>query len=221
MSVTQPLWDHLRAILVLVHVVAVVGMSIPSPEGFSKADALENKDIAGPLHVWEQSLSRIGIPTTLTRGVALYTGRSLEIIEDKMERTFYPYAHYLGVRQSWRMFSSSPAKSWMLEIFIEDEGTWTLLYRPFDPQARWQATLWEDGRVRGMINALANTANQASYQSFVKTVAWRAAQDFPQATRLKVQRRTVYFPDPAELRRTGQLKMGPARGVEEVPLRTP
>lgn len=211
--------DHLRAALVLAHIVAVLGMSIPSPQGFLVDHPLDNPKIAAPLRVWEGAMERIGVPPQTTRTVALTGGKALERAENAMERWCRPYVRYAGVSQSWRMFASSPARGWRLEILLEEGGEWRTVYRRLDPEARWRASLWEDGRVRGMINSLANAKFSAWWKTFAESAGRRAAVDFPDATGLKLQRVDVRFPPPKELRRTGLVEEGAIRGVVEVDLR--
>jgi hypothetical protein len=106
------MWRQLRAILVLLHCIGVLGMSLPSPEGFSNPEEL--KKIEPYLASWVETLKMVGIPEQLTRTVAIQGGQKLEWAEDHMERLFAPYSRYLGVKQSWRMFAKAPPKHWIL-----------------------------------------------------------------------------------------------------------
>lgn len=138
--------DHLRGALVLLHIVAVMGMAMPAPKQFTGEDPLSRPEVAGPVKVWEETLP---LPAGMLRQIVLVGGRTLERTRSHFVRLSEPYSDWAGVYQSWHMFGSSPARSNRMECWLEEGGQWRLLYRPLDPDARWRAELWENGRVRG------------------------------------------------------------------------
>jgi hypothetical protein len=211
--------DHARAVLVLLHVIAVLGMSLPSPEGFRSGTALRTARVARQVAAWENAVATVGVPVDVTHAVILRGGGALERAEDAFEEICGPYARLAGTEQSWRMFSSSPSRADRFEVWIED-GAWRPLYRPFDPDARWRAALWEDGRVRGMIHSLGNTKFADAWKGFAESVARRARADFPTATRLRVERVPVRIPPPEELVTTGQLAADAPASIE-IPMEAP
>lgn len=211
-------WDHVRAALVAVHVLAVVGTSLPSPEGFSAASMAKKAKFAGPIAAWADALAEVGVPPSLTQTVALRGGQALERAEDRMERLFAPYGRYAGVKQSWRMFSASPSRTSRVEMWLEEGGAWRPIYVPLHPTARWRAELWEDGRVRGAVKALGSDRYREWWAALARSAARRAAADFPTATRFKLQRVSLRIPAPDALARTGRLEERAATGVAEVDL---
>lgn len=211
-------WDHVRAALIAVHVVAVVGMSLPSPEGYSARRALEDPKFARPLAVWVDALAEVGVPAALTRRVAVDGGETLERVEDGAERLFAPYARYAGVKQSWRMFSSSGPKSWRLELWLREGDVLRPIYVALDPTARWRAALWEHGRVRGAVQALGQDKFSSWWEALARSAARRAAVDFPEATALRLQRVPLRFPTPEALAVTGRVAARAPTDVVDVAL---
>ncbi|MFN7143121.1 MAG: hypothetical protein ACK4YP_05050, partial [Myxococcota bacterium] len=51
-------WDQLRAALVAVHVVAVLGMALPSPEGLT-AEKMKRGDVAAQVASWTSVLGAV------------------------------------------------------------------------------------------------------------------------------------------------------------------
>ncbi len=200
MSATPPLrpWDHLRAALIVVHVLAVVGMSLPSPEGLTE-DQLTRGAGGAQVKRWAKALGHVGMSGEATMALILDGGRALEWAEDRAERIFAPYARYAGVKQSWRMFSSSGARGSRIEMWLREGGTWRPLYVTLDPEARWRADLWEDGRVRGAIKTLAAERFERWWTALARSAARRAAADFPDAEAFRLQRVPLRFPTPEQL----------------------
>ena len=208
-------WDHLRGALVLLHVVALLGMAMPAPKNFLGKDPLSQPKVAEPLKVWEKALAPL--PPEALRAVVLYGGRSLAWTRNQFITLSKPYSDWAGVYQSWRMFGTSPATGDRPEWWIEENGSWRLLYRPLDPQARWRAGLWEDGRVRGLIPSLGND-EKGTWGGFARSLARRAAIEFPKATRLKIQRVPLRFPSPTRLKERGKVDENAPRDVVVVEL---
>ncbi|MFZ5478072.1 MAG: hypothetical protein ACOZNI_14955 [Myxococcota bacterium] len=208
--------DHVRAALIALHLVAIVGMAIPSPRGFSSGAAIEQGGTARAMAAWEEGLATVGVPAELTRGALIAGGRLLERAEGRFERAFAPYVRFAGVKQSWRMFSGSPPRAARFEVWIREGGAWRVVYRALDPDARWRAGLWEDGRVRGMVHTLAGERFAAWWEAFAHSVARRAAVDFPAADAARIQRVRLRLPAPEALGTAGRLTEGEATDVAEV-----
>lgn len=68
-----------------------------------------------------------------------------------------------------------------------------------------------------MIPAL-RKAKGGEWAAFGKSLARRAAQDFPQATRFKIQRVPLKFPPPEQLRTSGHLEDSEPEGMVLVEL---
>lgn len=216
-------WDHVRALLIAVHVVAVVGMSLPAPPKMNER-LLANGDVAKGLAVWTGALARVGVAPETTRALVLVGGGALARTEDRMEAIFSPYRRWAGVDQSWRMFSGSPARGSRVELWLEEDGAWRRIYAPLDPEARWRAGLWEDGRVRGALQALSQEKFERWWAALAKSAARRAARDFPHADTLRLQRVPLRYPTPEDLVVTGRVVEREPVGVVDValaPLREP
>lgn len=205
--------DHLRAALVAVHMVAVVGMALPSPEGLTEAK-MKRADVAAQVESWTATLGAVGVPEDAAVWLMFEGGRALEKVEDRAERTFAPYARYAGVRQSWRMFSSSAPNGSRVEMWVREGGTWRPVYVALDPDARWRASLWEDGRVRGAVKVLGGKRFVERWEAFAKSAARRAAVDFPNADAFRLQRVPLRYPPPEGIAAKGRVAGAPVGMVE-------
>lgn len=210
--------DHLRGVAVLAHLVAVVSMAIPSPEGFDGPDPLARPRVAGPVAAWSETLAGMGVPPAVTRSTVLGVGRGLERVEDRAEAAFGPYARFAGVRQTWRMFGTAPPRASRVEILVEESAGFRVVYRSNDPAAAWRAELWESGRGRTVLNALSGGRFPSWWAGLARSIARRASTDFPQARTLRLQRIPVRIPDPAALRKEGALRSRDPVDVVDVPL---
>ena len=207
MAATPSLRDQLRAVLVALHVLAIVGTAMPAPPDFLGPDPLAAPKMAGGIRQWEKIL---GVDPQQFRWVVLHGGQALAGTRAQFLWFFRPYSDLAGVHQSWRMFGRSPARADRVEFWLEEEAGWRLLYTPFRADARWRAQLWEDGRVRGMIPSL-EADKKGNWGRFAKAVARLAAADFPEALRLKIQRIPLKFPKPALLAESGRRTEGAAK----------
>lgn len=207
------LWPQLRAVLVALHVLIVVAMSVPSPEGMSERLLQRESRAFKP---WVEALARVGFAPETSTTIILRGGRALEKVEDTAEKLGAPYVAVCGVAQSWRMFSQSPPRGVRVEMLLYEDDRWTRIYANTDPHARWRAGLWEQGRVRGLMRELGNDPSQDWWRAMAETAARRAAADFPDATVFRMQAVPTRSPPPERIE--DGLQRGEPRGVTDIPL---
>lgn len=209
--------DHIRGALILVHLIGIIGMALPSPKGLG-SDPLSSPTVAAALAPWERGAAYFGVSPQLSHRGLVGGGVALVRARAALAWVFRPYAEYVGVAQHWSMFSASPDHATTFEFWLDEGEDWRLIYRPMAPSARWRAGLWEVGRVRCLLGAMAGRKFDRSWRALVESAARRAAADFPAATRFRGQRVPVQFPPPAELVSMGHTVDGEARTVVDVDL---
>jgi hypothetical protein len=210
----SPALRQLRAVLVALHVVAVVSMSVPSPENISVASL--TKRHAREFRPWQDAFAKIGVPPETTLDVVVRGGRVLETVEGGAERVFAPYERLLGVHQNWRMFAQSAPQGEIVEMLVYQGSTWRRVYAVTAPDARWHADIWEQGRVRGVMDVIGRQPENEAWGRVAQSAARRAAVDFPDATVFRMQVVPTRSPPPEAL--AGGLQRGAARAVTDIDL---
>ena len=221
----HPWIEHARGALVAAHILAVLALAIPSPGEFLARIERPSRERAA-LEAWSRGIGgeagREEVQALIVRA-ARGIGRADRAVGSLLQ----PYVRWAGTGQGWQMFSTSPPTSFFLEFWLSDatgdaasdapeggEGAgWRRIYRSLDPGARWRAGRWEDGRVRGAINALSGPSRARDWRRLAEAAGALAARDFPAAARLRLQRVPTTARAPGEGRRDRE-----AVGVEVVDL---
>ncbi len=212
--------DHLRAILITLHIVAVVMMAAPVPAGGMSRAAWRTPMVQDELAAWAERLSAAGIARTpaaleaelWTAATALVAWRDAAIAPAR------PYYQHCGTTQSWQLFVLPQTHPARLHIDIRHPGgAWTPLYIARSDEADWQRAMLDTERLRSLLFRLSWPQYRALYEDFAEFMARRAAADFPaaEAIRLRWQRRRT--PSPEQVRR-GAVGEGTSEGELEVAL---
>ncbi|MCB9797578.1 MAG: hypothetical protein H6741_33230 [Alphaproteobacteria bacterium] len=195
------LGPHLLGAFVLYHLVAVTLMAIPAPGGGMNRSTWKDPTVQGEFEVWAERISGWGYEIS----VAELEERLWDFAKAYMEvrRTaltpFVPYYTYTGSTQSWRMFVAPHRYPARLEILVEEGGEWRTVYRARDPEADWLGTQLDHDRLRSAIFRFPWPPYRGSYESFVRWLTPRIAEDFPQASRARVQFIKYRTPSPEEV----------------------
>lgn len=205
------MWDHLRAALVALHLLAITLPALPIPRGVSRAD------LDGPgLSLLHEATGR---PEDAL-GDALHARlQSLLAVRRAALAPLQPYYRLCGTGQSWSMFgvlNHTPAR---LEIDIDRGDGWEPLYHAHDPDHAWRRRLWTQERMRGFINDFSWRRHKPRLAQLADWLAQEIPEDVPGALRVRVQMRQRPLPDPAALRASGRLSHGRAYWVTERALR--
>ncbi len=196
----QRWWRQLRAVLVLVHVAAILLAAIPAPEGGMNRAAWKDPTVQDELNAWAARLRSAGMELGDEEfQAALWSvGTRYTAVRSFVLRPLRPYYRYLGTNQSWRMFVAPHRYPARLHIDVEEDGAWRPVYVARSPEYRWRARQLDDDRVRAALFRYAWPAYARSWRAFAAWVAARAAADFPGAQRVRLRYDKRRTPSPAE-----------------------
>ena len=141
---------HLRAILIVLHLVAITWLALPAPgEGLSRW-AWRDPTVQEELADWTARLNRWGYPITQAQFEDdLYNVASTyESVRNWPVPVFGYYYGLCGTFQSWRMFAGPHRYPSRLLIDVDEGGTWRPVYVQRDPEHSWLAMQLDHYRMR-------------------------------------------------------------------------
>jgi len=196
-------WPHVRAALVLLHVVAVTLMAMPAPGGGMNREAWAEPTVQGEFAAWTERLNGLGfdVTTEQVQDRAWAFAEGFMGLRETVLTPFQPYYEYAGTGQSWRMFVAPHRVPSRLEIDLEgaDRAGWVTIYAQ-GSDARWRARQLEHDRMRAQIFRLSWPGYEGTYAKFGEWVAREAARDFPDGVRVRVRFFEYRTPSPEETR---------------------
>lgn len=195
-------WPTIRAVLVGLHVLGVVLMATPSPSVGMRRSLWKEPTVQQEFKAWHGRFQAMGIAWTQQEMEdALWEfARAYEGARSGVVAPFKPYGRYLGTNQSWRMFVAPHRFPTRLSIDLEEGGAWRTIYEERSPEATWRARTFDHDRMRSVIFRLGWPQYKKPWESFSRWVAERAAEDFPEATRLRTRMFKYRTLSPAEAR---------------------
>ncbi|AKT40933.1 hypothetical protein [Chondromyces crocatus] len=195
-------WPTIRAVLVTYHVIAVFVLAFPTPGGVMQRSSWENPTTQNEFRLWTERLRNFGMEITqkeLETELWDFAERYLDV-RRTTDAPFRPYAEYLGVRQSWRLFVAPQRYPVRVEVSIREGGTWRLIYQSRSSEHTWRATQLNRYRLRRAMFQTAWERERAAFKTFCDWIADQAAADFPEATEVMVRQLRYRTPAPAEAR---------------------
>ena len=206
-----PMRDQLRAVLILLHVLAVGFLALPQPGVFMHERQWRQPEVQQVFRAVSQGLGTVGytMPPADVHALAWDLGTEWKSGRRRIARYLQPYVKYCGIKQGWSMFAHVPWRSGRLEVELDDgTGEWRPIYVSQDPEHDWQGRVLRQERMRAYISDFAWRRRKGVFPRLAEALALRAAEDFPEATRLRARMVTVQIPGPAALRQTGELEVG-------------
>ncbi len=179
----RPWWPHLRAVLVLSHLCAIVLMSLPSSHRLASRAYWDKAEQQADLTRWANTLGvdREEFEEFLWEWTQRYVR-----IRKKITKPFLKYADYTGTRQGWTMFSGPRRRTGRYVVEVEQDGVFRSVFRTQDSSATWNRSQFEHNRLRKLMAKLTTHPQLPAYAQFSRWVAKRVAEDFPEATRCKI-----------------------------------
>ena len=183
-------WEHIRGVLILLHILAVVLMALPAPEGAMRKDTWNDPTVTAEFEAWADRLNGMGYETNTEDLKAEMFDVAKEFID--IRRTVLaptvPYARYLGTQQSWRMFVAPHRFPSRLHVEIKrSDSDWEPISIYQDPEYRWKAELFEHDRFRSALFRYGWKSYAGARKLFNQWLAREAAQDFPDATHIRTR----------------------------------
>jgi hypothetical protein len=193
----RTLWPHVRAALVLVHVVAVVALAVPSLRAGLDRESWKDPTVQAELRAWAD---RFGIEPSDFEDRAWRFALAWSELQQKITEPFQPYREYVGVRQPWVMFVAPQTYPARVEIDLLEGGTWRTLYRERSSEHEWNRRLFDHDRMRSAFFRFAWDRYATSYREFTEWVARQAARDFPSGVAVRVRMYRSRTPTPEEVK---------------------
>ncbi len=193
----KKLWPHLRALLILVHLLSIVLLSLPASPRLSDRSYWDMPRQQREMEAWS---NRLGLDQEEFESFVWHNTQRYVAARKWLSRPFLRFADYAGTRQGWSMFSNPRLTTGRFEVEVEVEGQWHLIFRPRDSEADWNRSQFDHNRVRKLLGRLAVKPQQPAYNELATWIAKSVAADYPQATRAKVTLLTWQSLPPEQVR---------------------
>ena len=198
------LWPHLRLVFILYHLGAVVLYALPPPQEIDRPETWKKPSRQHALRSWSNFFAELGLevsPAALEEA-ALSFGLKYVPLREAILRPFRPYVTYTGTRQGWLMFSRPQMKPAQLVIEISREGgDWEILYIRNSDRYAWRAAQFNHNRLRKLHGRLPRDSHRAAFEDLAQWIGRRAAEEFPDHTKVRVRLFRVETLSPEATRR--------------------
>ena len=192
-------WRHIRALLVLLHLVVICALTTPDLSGTMSRAAWKQPAVQRELAPWAERFGQTPEEFEdnlwdLATGWRDWRTRLLGPIK--------PYSDYFGVRQRWRMFASPNRVPARYEIDIKVDAAWRPIYRSRSDQYTWRRKLFDHDRMRTSMYRATWPNSQHRYKLLCEWVARQVERDFPHASAVRIRRYRYATPGPRSDTRT-------------------
>lgn len=199
MTATSRLWPKLRAALIALAAAVSLLEGCPTPR--TSHAVLATPVYRAELARWSAILGGLGVelsPSELGQSVVTLS-ESVNALHRTLLFPFRPFFDALGVSQRWSLFPIADTHPvWMhVEARCAGARDFSLVYRPNDPDADWEADVLEYRRVRATWNPSIRGPRDAQ-PAFVDWVARRLFDQRPECDAVRVRYRTMTLPAPGE-----------------------
>jgi len=117
-----------------------------------------------------------------------------------LRKPFKPYTEYAGVRQRWRMFVAPHRHPATLHVEVQENEQWRTVYVARSSEHTWRGLELDHTRARSMLFRYAWREYRGHYRRFAHYVARWAAEDFPNAAKVRVRWYGFRTPSPEEVK---------------------
>lgn len=208
--------DHLRALLITLHIVAVVLMAAPVPQGGMSRSAWQTPMVQDEIAAWA---ARLSMPPEALE-VSLW--QTAEEVTDAYQATIKPlrpYYRHCGTTQSWRLFVIPQRYPAQLHIDLRyPDEDFQPLYIARSDEAVWMRSVLDTERMRSLLFRLSWSHYKARYRMFADWIATKAAAEFPEAHAVRLRWLRRQTPSPAQVR-DGTAPEGAFENELRLPLR--
>ncbi|WP_428261221.1 hypothetical protein [Haliangium sp.] len=195
-------WLHVRALLILGHVVAVIALAFPPPHKVLNRRGWESENARAEVERWRRRLNELGVHITATelKDRAWAVAQRYAAAHRAVLGPFERYARWSGAMQGWAMFANPQKHPGELHVDVMVDGAWQPVYRPHSEQYDFWAESLEHNRLRKQLGRFARTFYPHSYNGLARFLAVRAARAYPAATQVMVRLYRYPSRSPEEVR---------------------
>lgn len=196
---------HLRAVLVLLHVLAVFVMAFPAPVGAMNKKYWRTADTQALFESYAGALQSVGLDLSSQALEAWLwdAGTAYLAVRNDVVEPFRPYLSATGSLQSWRMFGTVNRRPAWLVVEVGSDDAWRPVYMMRSDEHSWMREQLDQERMRALVNSYSWLSHKSSYDQFSVWLARRAAVDFPDASHMQIRMERRRIPDPQTLRTAG------------------
>ena len=198
---------HLRAVLVLLHCLAIFLLSFPAPVGAMKKSAWRTKDMQATFASYTEAINGLGVELGQDELEAILwdAGTRFMAVRNQAVAPFQPYLRLTGSKQGWRMFGTVNRRPAWLEIEVGEskDGPWRTVYRMRSTEHDWRRSQFDQERTRALVNNWSWLGGKKSYEQFSVWIAQRASEDFPDESHMRIGMERIVLPPPEELHAEG------------------
>jgi hypothetical protein len=199
----QRAWPHIRAALVLLHIVAVVLLSLPHPSLILDRSRWRSGRGRMELANWTRTFNRLGFDVTeaeLERK-AWAAGERYRAWFSRYVHPFERYATYLHTRQGWSMFTHPKKRIGKVWIEIElKPGVFWPVFVSKSPVFVWNQGALTHNRMRKLFNRVTSHRYKGGFDEFALWVAPKLARAYPASRRARVSIENYVTPPPERVR---------------------
>jgi hypothetical protein len=198
----QRAWPHIRAALVLLHIVGIMLLALPWSRSLADRGRWKHPHSQRELESWASFARGVGLEMDNSEVEDLLWGITSTYLKvrDVLVSPFARYSICCGTGQGWRMFATPQRKPGQLTIEIEEDGVFRTIYRSRDSEHDWRRHQFDHNRVRKGIGRIYRPSGGNLYNEFAEWFALRAAEDFPKATRARFRQHVGRSLPPAEMK---------------------
>jgi hypothetical protein len=184
----RALWPHLRAGLLLAHLVAITLMALPAPLGADRASSYEGPQAEEELARVASALRRVGLRVTPDQiaEASLRSARRILAVRRAALLPFEPYYALAGTTQGYRMFSGVALYSDRLWIEAQIDGGWRTLYLARDPEHDWHALALDHELPRSLLYRYPTRRYRKRWAAFAEVLADDVFAEVPKASRVRL-----------------------------------
>jgi len=193
-------WDHARAAIILLALVAHGAHALPLPPRVTEHTLKEDwrqRDI----RLWRGWLADAGIEVrheAIEEQLLFWTNLT-GTLHQTLKAPFRPLFRVTASDQSWALFAAASRRPERLvvEIREDDDSAWRVISRRLDPCCNWMDEVIRYRRVRGVWDGQKKHSRR-TYRNLSQWLADRAFEDFPEAQQVRVKLEQRYSPYPWE-----------------------
>lgn len=202
-SPRQSVLRYARALFVVFHVVAITLMASPSAGGGMNRAAWNTPTVQDEFEVWASRLRDWGLGLSAEQLKDTLWGFVVQYEAGRREalRPFGPYLRTTGSVQSWRMFVAPHRYPGRLVVEVRRQGEpFEHVYVARSGEHTWMRAPLDHTRMRSAVFRYAWKHIRRGRVHFVDWLAREAAEDFPDAERIRVSFERFRTPSAAETR---------------------
>ena len=175
-------WRQVRAVLVALHVIAVLVLSFPASPKLADPARWQDQRTRREIALWAERMQSAGIDTTPERleGRLWSLVHGYLAVRQALGKPFEPYAETACAYQTWGMFRSPQRRPGELVVSLRERGRWHRVHVSRSEEHTYLARELDHNRLRKQV-ARAIT-DPVLFEQLAEWIARRAARDHPNAT---------------------------------------